>query len=124
MKPEFTPKRSPLSRRKHALTFDERLWQRLGVVARKHYGGNHSRALEGLLLHDWLVETNKARDGKEHTHWISAPVVLNPGELEPLLDRLERGEADELGSYVDRLVEARLAQLNQPPPAAEPPSYS
>jgi hypothetical protein len=113
MKPEFTPKRSPLSRRKHAFTFDERLWRRLGVIARKHYGGNRSRALEGLLVHDWIVELNKAREGKEHTHWISAPMVLNPGELEPLLDRLERGDADELGCYVDRLVEERAESLRR-----------
>jgi len=113
MKPEFTPRRSRLSRRKHALSFNERLWRRLGVVADKHYQGNRSRALEGLLLHDWLVESNKAKLGKEHTHWISAPVVLNDGELEPLLDRLERGEADEVGCYIDRLVEERAQALQR-----------
>jgi hypothetical protein len=116
---EFTPKRSPLSRRKHALSFDERFWNRLGEVAAKHYAGNRSRALEGLLLHDWLVELNKVQQGKEHTHWISAPMVLNEGELEPLLERLVRGEADEVGSYVDRLVEERARQLGWTKPKAE-----
>lgn len=113
MKLEFTPKRSVFSRRKHAVSMNERLWRRLDVVARKHYGGNRSRAIEGMLLHDWIVEQNKAKEGKEHTHWISAPMVLNEGELEPLVDRLERGEADEVGCYVDRLVEERAAALHQ-----------
>jgi hypothetical protein len=37
--------------------------------------------LEGLLLHDWIVELNKKQHGHEHTHWISAPMVLNEGRL-------------------------------------------
>lgn len=113
MKKEITPKRSQLSRRKHTFSFDERLWKRLDAVARKHYGGNRSRAIEGLLVHDWIVETNKTRAGQEHTHWISAPSVMNEGELEPLLDRLEKGDADEVGCYVDRLVEERAAALQR-----------
>ena len=48
MKKEFRPRRSPLTRTKHYLSFDERLWKRLQVVADKHYRGNRSRALEGL----------------------------------------------------------------------------
>lgn len=116
---ELTPRRSPLSRRKHALSFDERFWNRLGEVADKHYEGNRSRALEGLLLHDWIVELNKKQSGQEHTHWISAPMVLNEGELEPLLDRLTRGEADEVGSYVDRLVEERAKRLGWKKPSPE-----
>ncbi len=111
MKNEFTPRRSLLSRHKHALSFDDRFWNRLGVIADKHYEGNRSRAIEGLLLHDWLVDLNKTREGKEHTHWISAPMVLNDGELEPLLDRLQKGDADEVGSYIDRRVEERARQL-------------
>jgi hypothetical protein len=121
MKPEFTPRRSPLSRRKHEFSFNERIWRRLEIVAKKHYGGNKSRAIEGLLVHDWIVEANKAKAGKEHTHWISAPVVLNDGELEPLLDRLERGDADEVGSYIDRLVEERARALQQPPSSDSAP---
>ena len=128
MKSEFRPRRSPLSRTKHYLTFDDRLWRRLQAVADRHYGGNRSRAVEGLLLHDWLVETNKQRDGKPHTHWISAPLVMNDGELEPLLDRLDRGDADEIGCDVDRLVDERLETLKEevsaapdsPAPAAAP----
>jgi hypothetical protein len=108
MKNEFKPRRSRLSRTKHALSFDDRLWRRLQAVADQHYDGNRSRALEGLLLHDWLVELNKKREGKPHTHWISAPLVMNEGELEPLLDRLAQGDADEIGCYVDRLVEERV----------------
>lgn len=113
MMPEFRPRRSRLSRTEHYLSFDARLWQRLQVVADLHYGGNRSRALEGLLVHDWIVELNKRRAGQEHTHWISAPLVMNDGELEPLLDRLARGEADEIGSYVDRLVEERAQALKE-----------
>jgi hypothetical protein len=114
MKPELQPRRSRLARRKHDVSFDERLWRRLGEVANRHYQGNRSRALEGLLMHDWLVELNKQRAGKPHTHWISAPLVMNDGELEPLLDRLEQGEADEIGCYVDRLVEERIRQAEHP----------
>ena len=40
-------------------------------------------------------------------------MVLNEGELEPLLDRLEKGDADEVGCYVDRLVEERAAALRK-----------
>ena len=114
MKPEFTPRKSRQSRGRHDLTLDERLWQRLTEVADKHYGGNRSRAIEGMLVHDWMVELNKIRDGKEHTHWISAPAVLNDGELEPLLDRLVRGDADDVGCYVDRLVEERARGAEKP----------
>lgn len=119
MNTEFTSQKPQLSRCKHALSFDDRFWDRLGEVADKHYGGNRSRALEGLLLYDWLVELNKIQHGQEHTHWISAPVVLNDGELDPLLGRLARGEVDQVGSYVDRLVELRARAL-EPAAAATP----
>lgn len=113
MKKEFRPRRSPLTRTKHYLSFDARLWKRLQAVADKHYRGNRSRALEGLLLHDWLVDLNKQRSGRPHDHWISAPLVMNDGELQPLLERLESGDVDEMGCYVDRLVEERARELGQ-----------
>jgi len=118
MKKEFRPRRSPLTRTNHSLSFDARLWKRLQVVADKHYQGNRSRALEGLILHEWLVELNKERTGRPHSHWISAPLVMNDGELQPLLERLEKGEVDELGCYVDRLVDERARGLHEPPPPA------
>lgn len=114
MPKELHTRRAPLSRGRRYISLDERFWERLEHVAQQHYGGNRSRALEGLLLHDWLVEANKRERGQNHSHWISAPLVMNLGELEPLLDRLQRGEADAVGSYVDRLVEERVRHL-QPP---------
>lgn len=116
MKPKFQPRRSLHTRESHSVSFDARLWQRLDAVALHHYQGNRSRALEGLLLHDWLVELNKRRQGKPHSHWISAPLVMNEGELQPLLERLEQGEADEIGCYIDRLVEERLREVQEPVP--------
>ena len=111
MKSEFEPRRSPLVRSKHYLSFDERIWQRLDEIADRHYEGNRSRAVEGLILHDWLVDLSKQRAGKPHTHWISAPIVTNDGELQPLLERLQKGDVDEIGCYVDRLVEERADEL-------------
>jgi len=119
MRKEFIPRRPARVRQKHSLSFDDRLWSRLQAVADQHYGGDKSRALEGLLLYDWMVEITKRKNGKRHDHWISAPLVLRTGELEPVLDRLHAGDSDFVGSFIDAAIEARARELAPAP--EEPP---
>lgn len=114
MPSEFTPRRSKHSRERRAISVADWFWERLGVLADRDYAGNHSRALEGLLLFDWIIETVKKRAGKRHEHFITAPLVLNPGEIEPLLDRLRAGDSDHVGSYIDLLIEKRAEELIRP----------
>ncbi len=111
MSQEFIPRRAPQVRQKHTVTFDDRLWERLQEVADRHYQGDKSRALEGLLLYDWMVEITKRKNGKRHDHWISAPLVQRPGELEPLLDRLVAGDSDSVGAFIDVRLEERVKAL-------------
>jgi len=118
MAKEYIPRRSQHVRQKHTISFDDRLWKRLQEVANQHYEGDKSRALEGLLLYDWMVEITKRKSGKRHEHWISAPLVLRTGELEPLLERLEAGDSDFVGAFIDVRLDERARDLQ---PAPEPP---
>jgi hypothetical protein len=87
MKPEFQPRRSPLSAHKHAVSFDCARLEALEAVADKHTRATVAGS-RGLLLHDWLVELNKQRAARAH------PLDLRAhrderSDLQPLLERCE-----------------------------------
>lgn len=115
MPAEFIARHSNRSRERRTISVADWFWERLEVLADRDYTGNRSRALEGLLLYDWIVETVKKRAGKRHEHFVTAPLVLNPGEIEPLLDRLRAGDSDFVGSYIDLLIQKKAEELNRPP---------
>lgn len=115
MKPEFTPRRSKYSRQQRSISVADWFWDRIGVLAERDYNGNRSRAIEGLLLYDWLVEITKMKKGIAHRHFVTAPLVLNVGEMEPLLERLLAGDSDFVGSYLDALISEKAVEMNKPP---------
>ena len=112
---EFTPRKSKQKRQKVSHSLDDRLKERLQELADRHYEGNSSRAIEGLILYEWLIDVAKRKQGKSNDHWISAPIVLREGELEPILDRLQAGDSDAVGTYIDARLTEKAKQIAQPP---------
>lgn len=109
--PEFDFQPTAQAKEPHSITIDPRLWARLKEIADRHYEGSISSAISGLTLHEWMVELHRVKDGKGvNRHWISAPLILRPGELEPMLERMFQGDVDYVGSYFDERVKAAAAE--------------
>jgi hypothetical protein len=107
MAKEFTPKRSSHVKKGHEISMDDRIWAHIQEIADREYGGSCSKALASLVVYDWMIELHKRKNGKKHSHWLSSPLVMNVGELEPVLQRLTSGDSEAVGEY----VEVRIAEM-------------
>lgn len=120
MAKEFEPLMPKETRQPHNLRWDDRIWERLGVIADLNYEGSRSKAVEGLIIFEWLVSVAKRILKQPHNHWLTAPITLRKGELEPLLQALVDDDIPKLTAYLEDVLE-ELRKIPQPPSEHCPP---
>ncbi len=94
----------------HELNFEPRIWDLLGMLADELYEGNKSRAANSIILFSAIHFYNQMAMGERPTHWLTAPAVKDPEQLEDLLRMIERirktGKAEEIGTWWKHELEA------------------
>ncbi len=87
----------------HELNFEPRIWEFLSRLADELYDGNKSRAVNSIVLFSWIHFVNETAAGRRPTHWLTAPAVKEPKELEDLLRAIERiqktGKPEDIGTW-------------------------
>lgn len=74
----------------HELTFEPRIWDFLGVIADAFYDGNRSKAVNGVVLFSAINYYNQLAKGEQPSHWLTAPAVKDPEQLEDIMRMIER----------------------------------
>lgn len=87
----------------HELNFEPRIWDFLGFLADELYEGNRSKAVNSIILFSAIHFYNQVAEGKRPTHWLTAPAVKDPEQLEDILRMIDRikttGKAEEMGEW-------------------------
>lgn len=106
----------------HELNFEPRIWDLLGMLADELYGGNKSKAANSIILFSAIHFFNQVAQGQRPTHWLTAPAVNEPEQLEDLLRMIDRirttGQPEEIGTWwrheLERMQAAAAAVQSSP----------
>lgn len=85
------------------MNFEPRIWELLGMLADELYEGNRSRAANSIILFSAIHFYNELAAGRRPTHWLTAPAVKDPNQLEDILQLIDRvrrtGKPEDIGTW-------------------------